>query len=131
MFQGGEVFKVKVGEDISLDKEIDRRASEVERNSDAAMWLLNARAKLAMTKALALNDGFAKEDMKSAATNFCALPNIVNRIEAIRREGGPKKLFGEVTRLSILGSVNYKSCELEDDQKDTNEKFTQVLEILP
>ena len=128
VFKGGDVFKVKVGENISFYKEVDRIASEVERNSDAAMWLLNARAKLAMTKALALNDGFAKEDMKFAATNFCALPNIVNRIEAIRREGGPKKLFGEVTRLSILGSVKYKSCELEgDDQKDMNEKFEQIL----
>mmetsp|Transcript_6833 Transcript_6833/g.13630 ORF Transcript_6833/g.13630 Transcript_6833/m.13630 type:complete len:394 (+) Transcript_6833:526-1707(+) len=128
--KGGDVFKVKMGEDISLDKEVDRIACEVERNSDAAIWLLNVRAKLAMTKALTLNDGFAKEDMKSAATNFCALPNIVNRIEAIRGEGGPKKLFGEVTRLSILGSVKYKSCELEDDQKDTNENFSQILETL-
>ena len=67
-----------------MDKEVDRIASEVERNSDAAMWLLNARAKLAVTKALTLNDGFAKEDMKFAATNFCALPNIVNMIESIR-----------------------------------------------
>ena len=113
-----------------MDKEVDRIASEVERNSDAAMCLLKVRAKLAMKKALALNDGFAKEDMKSAATNFCALPNIVNRIEAIREEGGPKKLFGDLTRLSILGSVTYKSCELEGDQKDTNEKFEQILERL-
>ena len=121
---------MKIGENISLDKEVDRIANEVVQNDDAAIWLLNSRAKLAMTKALTLNDGFAKEDMKSAATNFCALPNIVNRIEAIRGEGGPKKLFGDVTRLSILGSVKYKSCEIEGDQKDTNEKFAQILESL-
>ena len=122
---------MKIGENISLDKEVDRIANEVVQNDDAVIWLLNSRAKLAMTKALTLNDGFAKEDMKSAATNFCPLPNIVNRIEAIRGEGGPKKLFGDVTRLSILGSVKYKSCKLEgDDQKDTNEKFEQILESL-
>ena len=121
---------MKVGEDISLDMEVDRIANEVVQNDDAAIWLLNSRAKLAITKALTLNDGFAKEDIKSAATNFCALPNIVNRIEAIRRGGLLKKLLGDVTRLSILGSVKYKSCELEDDQKDTNENFSQILETL-
>ena len=118
-----------MGEDVLLDKEVDRIASEVVQNDDAAIWLLNARAKLAMTKALTLNDGFTKADIKCAATNFCALPNIVNRIEAIRREGVFTSLLGDVTRLSILGSVKYKSCELEGD-KDTNERFARILECL-
>ena len=49
-----------MGEDISLDREVDRIANEIVQNDDAAIWLLNSRAKLAMTKALILNDGFAK-----------------------------------------------------------------------